>query len=153
MVSVPLVIPTGQCGRGRKQRQISDAKKSAQPSLQLGVLSILTMGLIPVLLIGEIDLSTGSVAGLCASVTAALQAHLGQAARGSIPAAPTASQADAGALRRGPTSRCDYRRIGITNSKLAPCGSFGVARTHPPCASTIERQIESPIPMPPGFVV
>ena len=29
----------------------------------------------------------------------------------------------------------------------------GVAHNRPPCASMIERQIDNPMPMPPGFVV
>src|SRR5438270_34191 len=34
-----------------------------------------------------------------------------------------------------------------------PRGSFGVAESRPPCASTIERLIASPIPIPSGLVV
>ena len=37
--------------------------------------------------------------------------------------------------------------------KTVPRGSFGVAQSRPPCASTIERQMESPMPKPVGFVV
>src|SRR5437870_8841358 len=37
--------------------------------------------------------------------------------------------------------------------KIAPCGSFGVVQSWPPCASTIERLIDNPMPMPPGLVV
>ncbi len=40
--------------------------------LQLGPLSLLTMGLVLVLLLGEIDLSAGSVAGFCAMLMAVL---------------------------------------------------------------------------------
>src|SRR5437870_10695828 len=42
---------------------------------------------------------------------------------------------------------------GSENWKTAPCGSFGVAHSRPPCASTIERLIDNPIPMPPDLVV
>ena len=42
---------------------------------------------------------------------------------------------------------------GTVNVKAAPWGSLGVAQRRPPWASTIERQIESPMPMPLGFVV
>jgi D-xylose transport system permease protein len=55
--------------------------------LQLGTLGTLTIGLVPVLLIGEVDLSVGSVAGLCASVMAVLSASFGQSAALSIAAA------------------------------------------------------------------
>ena len=37
--------------------------------------------------------------------------------------------------------------------KVAPRGSFDVAHSRPPCASMIERLIDSPIPVPSGFVV
>jgi hypothetical protein len=43
--------------------------------------------------------------------------------------------------------------IGSVMQKTAPRGSFGVAQSRPPCASTIERQIERPIPKPVGLVV
>ena len=56
-------------------------------SLQLGVLGVMTLGLVPVLLVGEIDLSTGSVLGLCASVMAVLSARFGQPAAAAIGAA------------------------------------------------------------------
>jgi D-xylose transport system permease protein len=46
-------------------------------TLQLGVLGIITLGLVLVLLIGEIDLSAGSVSGLTASVMAILLADHG----------------------------------------------------------------------------
>src|SRR3546814_8713614 len=36
---------------------------------------------------------------------------------------------------------------------FAPCGSFLSAHRRPPCNSTIERQIASPIPIPSRFVV
>src|SRR5262245_31241645 len=42
---------------------------------------------------------------------------------------------------------------GKVNSKVAPRGTFALAHNRPPCASMIERQIDSPIPKPPGFVV
>ena len=37
--------------------------------------------------------------------------------------------------------------------KTAPFGTFADADNQPPCASTIERQIDNPIPMPSGLVV
>jgi hypothetical protein len=37
--------------------------------------------------------------------------------------------------------------------KVAPRSALAVAQNLPPCASMIERLIESPMPMPPGFVV
>src|SRR5216684_4075630 len=46
-------------------------------------------------------------------------------------------------------SRCPGR----LNRKVAPWGMFAVAHIRPPCASMIERQIDSPMPMPPGLVV
>src|SRR5207249_5947312 len=55
---------------------------------------------------------------------------------------PGAMLASAGA---GPTGR--------ENWKMAPCGSFGVAHSRPPCASTMERLIASPMPMPPALVL
>ena len=36
--------------------------------------------------------------------------------------------------------------------RVAPWGAFAVAQICPPCASTIERQIDSPMPMPLGLV-
>src|SRR3954467_7044762 len=42
---------------------------------------------------------------------------------------------------------------GSVNSNVAPKGTFGVTHSRPPWASMIERQIESPIPMPLDFVV
>src|SRR5262249_40246260 len=42
---------------------------------------------------------------------------------------------------------------GSTNWNTAPCGVFGVAQSLPPCASTIERLMESPKPMPLGLLV
>jgi hypothetical protein len=42
---------------------------------------------------------------------------------------------------------------GNVNWKTAPFGRFGDAHSWPPWASTIERQIDSPIPIPSGFVV
>jgi len=39
------------------------------------------------------------------------------------------------------------------NSKVAPWGTFVLARSRPPCASMIDRQIDRPIPKPPDFVV
>jgi hypothetical protein len=37
--------------------------------------------------------------------------------------------------------------------KLAPRGTLGLAHNRPLCASIIDRQIDSPSPKPPGFVV
>ena len=34
-----------------------------------------------------------------------------------------------------------------------PGAAVSEAHIRPPCASTIERQIDSPMPMPPGLVV
>ena len=42
---------------------------------------------------------------------------------------------------------------GTVNSKLAPRGTFALAHNRPPCASMIELQIDSPMPIPPAFVV
>ena len=42
---------------------------------------------------------------------------------------------------------------GAVNRKVAPRGRLALAHIRPPCASTIERQIDSPIPIPSGFVV
>src|SRR5258705_432080 len=39
------------------------------------------------------------------------------------------------------------------NSNVAPRGTFALAHRRPLCASMIERQIDSPSPKPPGFVV
>jgi hypothetical protein len=44
-------------------------------------------------------------------------------------------------------------RVGRLNRKIAPHGTFGIVHMRPPCASIIERQIDSPIPMPPDLVV
>lgn len=65
------------------------ARNLSNLSLQLGALGIMTLGLVPVLLIGEIDLSTGSVSGLCASVMAVLSAYFEQPAAAAIAAAVT----------------------------------------------------------------
>ena len=54
---------------------------------------------------------------------------------------------------RHPTS---YRVVNIDRQcelELAPWGTFAVAHSRPPCASMIERQIESPMPIPPDLVV
>ena len=42
---------------------------------------------------------------------------------------------------------------GTVNWKTAPRGSFALAHNRPSCASMIERQIDSPIPIPVGLVV
>src|SRR5262249_28485911 len=43
--------------------------------------------------------------------------------------------------------------IGNVNWKTAPRGSLAVPHSRPPCASTIERLIARPMPMPCGLVV
>ncbi|MEA2966023.1 MAG: hypothetical protein QOI46_6121, partial [Alphaproteobacteria bacterium] len=53
-------------------------------------------------------------------------------------------------------SRSGTARIhpaGSVKWKTAPLGVLSVAHTLPPCASMIDRQIDSPIPMPAGLVV
>src|SRR6202795_140375 len=42
---------------------------------------------------------------------------------------------------------------GRLNRKTAPWGTFAVAHIRPPCASMIERQIDSPMPLPLDLVV
>jgi len=44
------------------------------------------------------------------------------------------------------------REPGKLTWSVTPQGSLAVAQIRPSCASMIERQIESPIPMPVGFV-
>ena len=44
------------------------------------------------------------------------------------------------------------REPGKLTWRVTPQGSLAVAQIRPSCASMIERQIESPIPMPVGFV-
>lgn len=61
--------------------------------LQLGPLSLLTMGLVLVLLLGEIDLSAGSVAGFCAVVMVVLLSRYNLSAWIAIPAALAAGAA------------------------------------------------------------
>jgi hypothetical protein len=51
-----------------------------------------------------------------------------------------------------PCSSC-YRIAGNAKWKVAPRCTFGVAHSRPPCASTMERLIDSPMPMPPGLVL
>ena len=46
-----------------------------------------------------------------------------------------------------------FASIGNVKMNVAPCGSFFSAHNRPPCSSTIERQIASPMPMPFSFVV
>ena len=46
-----------------------------------------------------------------------------------------------------------HRIPGRAKWKVAPWSAFGVAHSRPPCASMIERLIDSPMPMPPGLVV
>src|SRR5260370_15416838 len=45
------------------------------------------------------------------------------------------------------------RSGGRVNWNTAPRGSFAVAHSRPPCALMIDRQIDSPMPIPPAFVV
>src|SRR5262249_5407289 len=45
------------------------------------------------------------------------------------------------------------RAGGSVNRNTAPCGELGEAQSRPPCASTMERQIDRPIPIPSVFVV
>ncbi len=47
----------------------------------------------------------------------------------------------------------DCSPIGSITQKTAPRGSFAVAQSRPPCASTIERQINNPMPEPFDLVV
>jgi len=42
---------------------------------------------------------------------------------------------------------------GTVKRKIAPPSGLAVTHKRPACASMIERQIDSPIPRPPGFVV
>ena len=66
-------------------------------------------------------------------------------------------EARSGIVRRS----TQYRRAaserflptGSVKQKTAPRGSFGSAQSRPPCASTIERQIDNPIPKPLDLVV
>ena len=44
-------------------------------------------------------------------------------------------------------------RAGNVNWKTAPRGRFALAHNRPPCASMIERQMDSPIPKPVDLVV
>lgn len=46
-------------------------------SLQVAAMAVLSAGLVPVLLLGEIDLSAGAVSGLCAAVMVMLQLRMG----------------------------------------------------------------------------
>jgi hypothetical protein len=50
-------------------------------------------------------------------------------------------------------SEPSYRWIGSIMQKMAPRGLLGIAQSRPPCATTIERQIDSPIPNPSDLVV
>jgi D-xylose transport system permease protein len=56
-------------------------------SLQLGVLGVMTLGITLVLLIGEIDLSAGSLSGMCAVVLVLVSSHYEQPAYIAIGAA------------------------------------------------------------------
>lgn len=42
---------------------------------------------------------------------------------------------------------------GSATRKIAPAPAFSPSAMRPPCVSTIERQIERPMPMPASFVV
>src|SRR3979411_535996 len=57
------------------------------------------------------------------------------------------------ALYRTGASRSDARRTGRDMWKVAPRGEPLEAHKRPPCDSSIERLIESPIPVPWLFVV
>src|SRR5262245_35005462 len=46
-----------------------------------------------------------------------------------------------------------HRVTGSRTSNVAPCVGFALARIQPPCASTMEWLIDSPMPMPSGLVV
>src|SRR4051812_19345346 len=46
-----------------------------------------------------------------------------------------------------------FASTGKVKMNVAPCGSFASAHNRPPCDSTIERQIASPMPIPCSFVV
>lgn len=63
------------------------ARNASNLVLQLGPLSLLTMGLVLVLLLGEIDLSAGSVAGFCAVLLVVLLTRNNVPAVLAIPAA------------------------------------------------------------------
>src|SRR6185295_2722767 len=57
-------------------------------------------------------------------------------------------------LRSWPAAHSTFSFLrGSENWKAAPRGGFGATHSRPPCASMIERQIQSPIPMPSGLVV
>jgi hypothetical protein len=60
---------------------------------------------------------------------------------------------DALASRRATNHGAFSECTGKVNWKIAPFGMLALAHNRPPCASTIERQIERPIPIPPGLVV
>ncbi len=63
------------------------ARNLSNLCLQLAAPGILTLGVMLVLLIGEIDLSIGAVSGLCATVMAAAEADLGWSAGPAVAAA------------------------------------------------------------------
>ena len=46
-----------------------------------------------------------------------------------------------------------FTSTGNVKMNFAPCGSFLSVHSRPPCDSTIERQIASPMPIPCSFVV
>jgi len=62
-------------------------------------------------------------------------------------------------LAAKPLTVCSWRQplgqftTGSFMQKTAPWGEFGVAHSSPPCASTIDRQIDNPIPKPVDLVV
>ncbi len=67
--------------------------------------------------------------------------------RGAPPSSMLACHACAAAQACGALGR------GRVNCTVAPGPAVREAHIRPPCASTIDRQIESPMPMPPGLVV
>jgi len=46
-----------------------------------------------------------------------------------------------------------HRTAGRAKWKVDPWSAFSVAQSRPPCASMMERLIDSPMPMPSGLVV
>lgn len=87
------------------------------------------------------------------------QAHLSKLFRRSLGESPsiwrrlnlTDPQARASSAHHAATFT--QTSIGSITENTVPRGSFGVAQRRPPCASTIERQIDNPIPNPLGLVV
>jgi hypothetical protein len=69
----------------------------------------------------------------------------------SVLAIPSARDAGKRPLERG-GDLYRKRELGKLTWRVTPQGSLAVAQIRPSDASMIERQIESPIPMPVGFV-